>query len=49
MQLENKQVEDIARNTSLFIVVKKIFIFVIMQKDKIYIKFCLDSHSYNCY
>jgi len=49
MQLENKQVEDIARNIDLFIVVKKIFIFVIMQKDNIYIKFCLDLRSYNCY
>jgi len=36
IQLENKQIKDIARSTSLFIVVKKIFIFVIMQKDNIY-------------
>jgi len=49
IQLENKQVENIAKNIDLSTIVKKIFIFVIMQKDNIYIKFCLNLHFYNCY
>jgi len=49
IQLENKQIENIAKNTDLSTVVKKIFIFVIIQKNNIYTKFCLDSRFYSCY
>jgi len=47
--LKNAQVQDIARSTSLSTIIKKIFIFVIMQRDNAFAKFYLDSHSYNCY
>jgi len=49
VQLKNVQVQDIARSTSLFAIIKKIFIFVIMQRDNAFAKFYLGSRSYNCY
>jgi len=42
VQLEDKQVQDVARSTGLSTIVKKIFDFVIMQRDNIcanFIKF----------
>ena len=49
VQLKNVQVQDIARSTSLFAIIKKIFIFVVMQRDNAFAKFYLDSRSYSCY
>jgi len=39
VQLKNKQLQDVARSTNLSSVIKKIFKFVIMQKDNIYANF----------
>jgi len=39
VQLENKQLQNIVRNTSLSNVVKKIFKFVRIQKNNIYTNF----------
>jgi len=39
VQLENKQLQDIARNTNLFNIIKKIFKFVIMQENNTYANF----------
>jgi len=39
VQLENKQFQDIAKSIDLSNVVKKIFKFVIIQKDNIYVNF----------
>jgi len=42
VQLENKQLQNIAKSTNLSSVIKKIFKFVIMQRDNIcanFIKF----------
>ncbi len=49
MQLKNIQVQNIAKSTNLFIIIKKILVFVIMQKDNIFGKFYLDLRCYNCY
>jgi len=48
-QLENKQVQNIARSTDLSVVIKKIFVCVIMQKDNIFAESYLDSRFYRCY
>jgi len=39
VQLKNKQLQDIAKSIDLSSIVEKIFKFVIIQKDNIYIKF----------
>jgi len=39
MQLKNKQLQDIARSINLSNIIKKIFKFVITQRDNIYINF----------
>jgi len=39
VQLKNKQFQDSARSTSLSSIIKKIFKFVIMQKNYIYTNF----------
>ncbi len=39
MQLKNKQLQDIAKSINLSSIIKKIFKFVVMQKDNAYIKF----------
>jgi len=39
VQLKNKQLQDIAKSTSLSNIIKKIFKFVIMQEDNAYINF----------
>ncbi len=45
-QLENKQVQNIAKNTDLSVVIKKIFVCVIIQKDNIFAESYLDLRSY---
>jgi len=39
VQLKNKQLQDIAKSINLSSIIKKIFKFVVMQKDNAYIKF----------
>jgi len=39
VQLENKQLQDVARSTSLSNIIKKIFKFIIMQENNIYANF----------
>jgi len=39
VQLKNKQLQNIAKSINLFNIIEKIFKFVIMQRDNIYIKF----------
>jgi len=39
VQLKNKQLQNIAKSIDLSSVIKKIFKFIIMQRDNIYIKF----------
>jgi len=39
VQLENKQLQNIAKNTNLSNIIKKIFKFVIMQENNIYANF----------
>jgi len=46
IQLKNKQVQNIARNINLFVVIKKIFVCVIMQRDNVFAKSYIDSHFY---
>jgi hypothetical protein len=49
MQLKNAQIQDIAKSTNLFVVIRNIFLFVIIQRDNIFAKFYLDLRFYNCY
>jgi len=45
-QLENKQVQNIAKSTDLSVVIKKIFVCIVIQRDNIFAESYLDLRFY---